>query len=364
MRVLFVVADAHWTGRARAFATAAAGLVDRGHDVHIACAANCPIHDRLSAGTLSVMGMDPDATTAGEAIQLRREVRARGIDVVFVHTDSEHFTASSALRLAGGTRAVIRRIPPFALAEHGASGRLASRIATSGLLFSTEADRQAAGAARYALPAAVAPLGLDPAAHDGVKPVARDSIGVPSGARVIVAVHDGGDKRGVLTAMRTLSLLASRHPDLHLVIVGAPTLDELRMHGAALGINHMVTLLGGRNDELALLRAADFGWVAAAGDDAAFAALDLMAMKIPVISARSSLMEHYVADGIAGLLLPAADPPATAAAVASFLSRGDQHAAMGAAGRARLQREFPEDAMIAGFERAMQGAVGRAQPVG
>lgn len=363
MRILFFVSDAHWSGRARAFALAARGLAARGHEVHIACDADCPVQTRLAKEELSVVPMNPSGTAAGDTLQLRRALMERGVDVVFVHSDAEHFSAGSALRLRGGAGAVIRRIPPFALAAGGTGGRISTRLAPSGVLFSTEADLRAATGLRGRLQPVVAPLGLDPATHDGL-PKSKEIIGARPDARLIVCVHDGGDKRGVLAAMRTLALLAPRHPELHLAVIGAPHLDELRMHGAALGINPMMTLLGSRDDDLAILRAADVGWVAAEADAAALAALDFMAMRIPVIAARAPLTEHYIADGIAGLLLPPADPASTAAAVATFLARRDQHGAMGNAGRARLQREFPFDAMVGGYERAAMAAAGQAaQPV-
>lgn len=355
MRVLFLISDRHWNGRARAFALAASGLAARGHEVFMACAESCPVQTRLAGANLPIVPLSASATAAGDTIQLRRELQSRGVDVVFVHTDAEQLTVSSALRLGGGAGAVIRRIPPFAVARQGAGARVATRLAPSGLLFSTEADLQAAAGQRYSLPPALAPLGLDTAPHDAVTPVPKASFSARPDARLIVCVNDGSDKRSVLAPMRTLSLLSPRHPELHLVVVGAPNPEELRMQGAALGINDMMTLLGSREDDLAVLRAADVGWVAAEGDTAALAALDFMALRVPVVADRTPLTEHYVADGITGLLLPRADPTATAASVAAFLAQRGQHAAMGAAGRSRVQREFGFETMIAGYERAMQG---------
>lgn len=359
MRLLFLVSDAHWSGRARAFASAARGLAARGHEVHVACDADCPVQARLATEGLSVVPMNPDAGAAGDALQLRRELAERGVDVVFVHGDAEHLAASSALRLGRGSGAVIRRIPPFAMASRAASGRVAGRLAPSGLLFCTDADRKAAAATRFVLPPSLAPLGVETTAYDNATSMPKASLGARPDARLIVCVHDGGERRSVLTAMRTLSLLAPRHPELHLAIVGAPDMDELRMHGAALGINAMMSLLGTREDELSVLRAADIGWVAAESDDAAFAALDFMALRVPVIAARSALTEHYISDGIAGLLLGPAEPAATAALVAAFLSRKEQHAAMGNAARARVQRDFAFGAMIDGYEHAVNAAAGR-----
>ena len=51
---------------------------------------------------------------------------------------------------------------------------------------------------------------------------------------------------------------------------------------------------------------------------------------------------HYVPDGIAGVLLPPADPSDTAATVASFLAHDEQRDAMGRAGRESVREHFLE----------------------
>ena len=132
------------------------------------------------------------------------------------------------------------------------------------------------------------------------------------------------------------------------------------MHAAALGVSPLVHFLGERDDLPIVLAAADVGWVAADGDDAGFACLDFMAARVPIVSERAPLVSHYVPDGIAGVLLPPADPSDTAATVASFLAHGDQREAMGRAGRTRAQRDFSEDAMIDGFAAAAEAAGDRA----
>jgi glycosyltransferase involved in cell wall biosynthesis len=231
-------------------------------------------------------------------------------------------------------------------------------------LFSTGADRAAADVGRHRVPSAVAPLGVDVAEHERARAVTKATLGAQDGSRLIVCVHDGVDKRRVYTVLRTLALLAPRHPELHLAIVGATEHDELRMHGAALGINALVTYVDPTENELSIIRAADVGWVAADGDAAALGALDFMACSTAVLAERSALTEHYVADGIAGLLLAPADPTTTAAAVAAFLAKDEQCVAMGKAGRARLDREFSHEAMIRGFEQAITGSAQRSpQPV-
>lgn len=133
------------------------------------------------------------------------------------------------------------------------------------------------------------------------------------------------------------------------------------MHAAALGIGRQISHLGERDDDLAVLRAADLGWVVASDDAAAFGALDFMAMRIPVLTDRDTIAARYVADGITGMLLSPGDTPATAAIVAALLGRPDQRTAMGSAGRSRVAREYTETAMVDALQRAADVARDRTR---
>jgi glycosyltransferase involved in cell wall biosynthesis len=96
--------------------------------------------------------------------------------------------------------------------------------------------------------------------------------------------------------------------------------------------------------------------VLADGDNGAFAFLDLMALRVPVVADNNALSQCYVADGSTGSLLPNEDPAEVASALAILLSGPAKRAAAGAAAHARVQREFSESAMIDGFERAVNVA--------
>jgi glycosyltransferase involved in cell wall biosynthesis len=104
------------------------------------------------------------------------------------------------------------------------------------------------------------------------------------------------------------------------------------------------------------MRDAELGWVVAEADTAAFGILDLMALGVPVIAAEGSVAETYVANMISGALVPPEDAATTAATVVTLLMSEEQRTAMGSAARARVAREFPEAAMIDGFEAAVRAA--------
>jgi glycosyltransferase involved in cell wall biosynthesis len=216
----------------------------------------------------------------------------------------------------------------------------------------------------------VAPLGIPGQAYDPARPRSRAPTGVPEGgegggggggssSKLIVCVCDPQSRLRAAVALRVMALLATRHPELRMALLGPGSdTEELRMHAAALGTTKLVSFLGERDDYLSVFSGADLGWVVARGDDAAFALLELQALRVPVLAERSVVTQQYVADGITGLLLPSDDVPAAAAAVARMLAQDDQRAAMGQAARARVLRDFTETVMIDGFEQAALAAAG------
>jgi len=361
VRLLFLHTGNDWAGTARAFAAAARGLAARGHQVSFACLAGTVAEERPAAEQLEVVPLTR-SSGARDAWRLRVALHQRDPDAVFVHSEREQLVVTSAARLASPSR-VIRRISAGAAYQEGRAGRIASRMTQATALFNSEAERGNASAAGLRAPSAVAPLGVDVAAYDDVRPAPRESIGAPSQSRLVACVFEPSARARMSVVLRTMAQLAPRHPELRLAVVGPGSDDEnLRMHAAALGITNVVSFLGEREDELAVLASADVGWVAANCDAAAFAYMDLMALRIPLIAEREPLAQHYVADGITGVLIPSSDAPETAALVAMFLAKGDQRAAMGNAARARVAREFPEATMVEGFERALASGSAAARP--
>jgi glycosyltransferase involved in cell wall biosynthesis len=207
----------------------------------------------------------------------------------------------------------------------------------------------------------VAPLGVPALTYEAVRPASRPSLGLGAATRLIVCVCNGGTRTHVAHVLRVFALLAARHPELRLLIIGAGTDDDdLRLHAAALRIAKAVSFLPAYDDVLSIFAIAELGWVVADGDDGAYATLDLLASRVPVLADRGALAERYVPDGIAGLHLPPGDPHGAAAAIARLLGHDEQRAAMGGAGQARVARDYDEAAMVEAFESAAIAASDRA----
>ncbi|MFI5243137.1 MAG: glycosyltransferase family 4 protein, partial [Gemmatimonadales bacterium] len=341
MRILFYSQAPEWNGSARAMAAAARGMSERGHNVTVVCPPESQLEQHLEFGAYEVLSLSITIPAAVTVLRLRGILHDRFIQVIVVSTDREQVIASVAARLAERA-AILRRMRFGDTPKLSRGAKLALRLAPTGLIFSSEDESRRApalSAARF--PPAVVPLGVNAQAYDAIRPASRASIGAPGGTRLLVCVYDRTGRARAASVLRVIALLAPRHPELRLALVGAGSDDEdLRMHAAALRITGAVSFLGERDDSLSVLTVADLGWVVADGDNAVFALLDLLASRVPVLAERGTVAEQYVPDGIAGILLPRGEANDIAAAVALLLGHDDRRAAMGGAGRARVSRDY------------------------
>jgi Glycosyl transferases group 1 len=362
MRVMFYYSAPGWTGGARVFVAAARGLAARGYQVTFACRGGGSVEARAAAEGCDVVALETSGSIVTRGWRLQRLLTERFIETVFVHTEKEQLDVSIAMRIAarGG---VVRRVPAGTRPAVGRATKTALRLATGGFVFTTQAEAAAVPKPARARDPVVADLGVDVSRYDELRAVSLIALGATSpDAKLIVCAYDVGGKAQVATVLRTMALLAPRHPELHLAILGAESNDEdLKMHAASLGLGRRVAYLGERDDEFAVLQAAHLGWVVATEDTGGFTSLDVMAMGIPVLADRGTVAARYLADGITGTLLTPGDPPGTAAVVAGLLAQDDRRRAMGSAGRARVARKYTESAMIDALQEAADSARDRTR---
>jgi glycosyltransferase involved in cell wall biosynthesis len=372
---LFLHEARDWSGTARLFATAARGISERGAKVTMLVAPDSNVHLAMSPRRapnqprhtpipepFEIIPFDTGGWFYSAARRLKKIFRRWDADVIFVTTDREHLIAATACWMTRDG-SVVRWTPSGEKLEMGAKGRLATRLASTSFLFATETDRRAANIPKRALESSVAELGVDVETYpaNGAKPAAEpNAIGnekQEEPRKYIVCVYGPSARGRAATAIRTISMLSPRHPNLRLIIVGPGSDDEdLRMQAAALRVLHLVSFLGDRDDQINLMRDAHLGWVVADADTGAYGILDLMALGIPTIASEGGIAQRYIAHGISGALYPMDDSASTAATVAGMLMSEEQREAMGKAARVRVAREFPEEQMIESFDRTANAA--------
>jgi glycosyltransferase involved in cell wall biosynthesis len=376
LHVLFLHEAREWSGTARLFARAAHGISERGAKVTMLVAPDSNVHLAMSPRRapnqprntpipepFEIIPFSAEGWFFSAARRLRKIFRRWDADVIFVSTDREHLIAATACWLTRDG-SVVRWTPSGQRLEMGTRGYWATRLASTSFLFATETDRRAANIPKRALESAIAEIGVDVSTYpaNGAKGPAPegDSASDQKQAeplKYIVCVYGPSARGRAATAIRTISMLSPRHPNVRLIIVGPGSDDEdLRMQAAALRVLHLVSFLGDRDDQVNLMRDAHLGWVVADADTGAYGILDLMALGIPTVASEGGVAQRYIAHGISGALYPPDDSASTAATVAGMLMSDEARETMGKAARVRVAREFPEEQMIESFDSAANSA--------
>jgi len=376
VHVLFLHTAREWSGTARLFARAGRGISERGAKVTLLVTPDSNVHLAVSPRRdpgqarhtpipepFEIIPFATDGLFFSAARRLKRIFRRWDADAIFVTTDHEHLIAATACWMSSNG-SVVRWTPAGKKLEMGISGRLANRLAKTSYLFASDKDRRIAIIPKNAIESSVAEIGVDVATYPAVDGKPEVAEAEPAGdqkqsepLKYIVCVYDPTSRGRAATAIRTMSMLSPRHPNLRLMIVGPGSDDEdLRMQAAALRVLHLVSFLGERDDVVSLMQDAHLGWVVADADTGVYGILDLMALGIPTVASEDGVAQRYIANGISGTLYPPDDSASTAAAVAGMLNKEDARETMGKAARTRVAREFPETQMIEGFDRAANNA--------
>jgi glycosyltransferase involved in cell wall biosynthesis len=87
--------------------------------------------------------------------------------------------------------------------------------------------------------------------------------------------------------------------------------------------------------------------------------MEYMACGLPVVCADSGGCREIVRDGVSGYVIPPRDPVALAARLTYLREHPENRASMGAAGRARIAREFTVPRMVGDYVKAYEESIAR-----
>jgi len=148
---------------------------------------------------------------------------------------------------------------------------------------------------------------------------------------------------------------------LRLVLVGD---GPLRASCEALlreaGISDLAWFAGERSDVADVMRGLDCFVLPSIAEGISNTILEAMASALPVLATAVGGNADLVADGRTGLLVPAADAQAMAAALATLALDPARAVAMGQAGRREVETRFSLAAMVAAYEGVYNGLLRRA----
>jgi glycosyltransferase involved in cell wall biosynthesis len=164
--------------------------------------------------------------------------------------------------------------------------------------------------------------------------------------------------KGVFTLLDAWERVALALPGARLLVAGGgPEAGRVAERVAASPAGTTIELLGPvqREGIAALMARADVFCHPAHGEPFGTSAVEAMASGLPVVATAAGGLAHVVPDD-AGLKVPPADAPALAAALVALLGDPERRAAMAAAGRRHVEREFAWERVIDRLEAALGDA--------
>jgi L-malate glycosyltransferase len=370
MRVLFVNHTAVVSGAERSLLELLSGLADE-DDMQLLLAtppgalqalaeqrgiATTPI--RGTAGSLRLHPLHTPRALFEMALaawQVRRAAADHRAEIVHANSIRAGIVLALA-RLRGRTRIVHVRdcLPPGRLSS--ATLRLIAASATTVIAnsrYTAEAVRSAAPRAQLQVVYNAVELArFDPSKIDRTQ--ARAQLGADAARPVLLGVvAQITPWKGQDTAIEALRLLREDGLDARLLLVGAAKFVAAatrfdnedyvtRLHELIerAGLAERVSWLGERDDVPEVVRGLDVLLLPSWEEPFGRAAIEAMALEVPVVATTIGGPAEIVADGREGYLAEPRQPRAWADAINAVLQSADRGAAMGRAGRRRVERKF------------------------
>jgi glycosyltransferase involved in cell wall biosynthesis len=179
--------------------------------------------------------------------------------------------------------------------------------------------------------------------HCGVNPADFDVVLHGGFGHRLLFVGRLAGVKGLPVLLEALAAVRAERPNVTLRIAGdGPERASLEALAGRLGVSQNVRFLGYQTQSQVrqLLRETDVFVMASFAEGVPVVLMEAMASGVPVVSSNIAGIPELVEDNVSGKLVPPGDAAAVARAVAQLLSDPDLRARFGAAGRAKVEREF------------------------
>lgn len=352
MRIVHLNTERTWRGGESQVFNLMRGSRDLGHDVEAVTLPASALMRRCRDDSLRVMelSMRSDADLLA-AFRLARYLKRHPCDVLHAQTARAHSIGLLTRMMGARARLVVSRRLDFPIKRSPLnlwkyrSPLVDGYIAVAGVIRDILVE---AGVDPGRV--TVINSSIDLARFTGAgdhRALVRQELALPPDAPVVgnvaaLAWHKG--QKDLIEAMpKVLEVL----PAARLVIVGGgPEEEALRRHAAEIGMEEKVVFTGVRRDVPRLLTAFDVFCMPSYFEGLCNSVLEAFAMRLPVVATRAGGLPEIVEDGRTGLLAPAHDPAALAAALVRSLTDRELAARLGETGHRLVHERFGVDRMV------------------
>jgi glycosyltransferase involved in cell wall biosynthesis len=193
----------------------------------------------------------------------------------------------------------------------------------------------------------------------------RADLGIASDRLVLLMVANFRPQKDHPTLFRALAELPDHDRDrLHVVICGSTTADPGYYEGCMamldrLGVSHLVSTIGVRDDAPELMAGADVGVFSSKNESGPLVLLEYMASRLPFVATETGEIAHAVRDEEVGILVEPRDFQALADALSTMLAMSaEDRTAMGERGRRVVRDRFDQHVVVREVEHIYQRLLG------
>lgn len=368
LRITHFVENMERGGLERAVIDLIAAQREAGHECRLVCLFDRGIlADELSASGVSVQICDKRTGADFRALRRARDL-LRGGGVLHTHNAAAHYHAVLASAGLPLQRVVNTR---HGMGESNPRSRREwlyrrSMLRTDYAVAVCETARRhlqnngvSPRSALLSIPNGIRTEGFR-AAGDAARARLRDELALASGSRLIGTVgrlEPVKDQANLIRAFRQVRLSV---PDAALVLVGDGALRrELEAVARDEGVADATRFLGDRSDVPQLLQGLDVFALSSLSEGYSIALLEACAAQLPIVATDVGGNSEIVRDRRNGMLVPARDADALAAALTELLSSPAYATTMGQAGRQWVTHEGSFRTMASRYEALYRNAAVR-----
>ena len=200
------------------------------------------------------------------------------------------------------------------------------------------------------------------------RPILRRELGIADDVPLIGWVGRLDAKKRVEDFIAAAALVRAQRPKARFVIIGGPDAfmpdyaEHLRHQAHAAGLDGALHFLGDRPNIPALLAGLDlFVWLSR-GEGMPHVIAEAGAARLPVIATPDNGALQQIEDGVSGVFVPHADPPAVARAIVDLVDDPARAIALGEALRAHVERSYSTAAVVPQWERLFHDVLAERTP--
>jgi glycosyltransferase involved in cell wall biosynthesis len=171
----------------------------------------------------------------------------------------------------------------------------------------------------------------------------RKQLGIPENGRVIVFVGSLLKAKGIFELLEGFFVLAEKHKDLHLIILGkGPEFNNIKAQAFRLKSVDMIHLTGQieHDDVPAYLSASDIFILPSYREGLPVSIIEAMACSLPVIATNVGGIPEIVKNNESGIIIDAKDVKSLVGAIELLLCNKDLLKQFGRAARAIIEKDF------------------------